>query len=543
MRIDRLKKRSRSRRASIFAGAALAGAAALHPVQPAHAAQPVQIAQLKLGDSFDKGMASMRARKYREALGYFRSATADRPNDSRPWMMLGMSQNRTGDFPAALAALNKAASLGMTAPRLDFEIGWAALNAGAPRIAVSRLTAYEKSKPGEGKTSEFLGRAQFALGKTDDAERSLREALQRDPRLRPTVQLYLARIALLRDEKTKAVSGLIEVVRDHPSSPVGQSIRNNILRPFAVERLKRRQQAAKPWSAYASSTVGHNDNVIGYSSELALPAEISQRASPFLSLEAGGQYAHRIGDDHALTGGYGGRYDNFFDIGNKDVLDNTVFGRYAYAVRQIPGNVVASVQGSYGHTRIGGSRFRDSLGVRPGVSFRPADNFSMEAFYSRSLNVIHASPTGNEGVTDRDSTLSVVGARAVVDVPDTSLTVSVGAARLHNNADGTDHSYRGTQFSAGARLVLFDAYTVTGEVAKTEYNYTNAHSLAPNPANGAGFFFARRDDITTVNLRVSREVMNGVDAFAKFDYTRVQSNLQLFTYNQNVFGAGVLARF
>ena len=260
-------------------------------------------------------------------------------------------------------------------------------------------------------------------------------------------------------------------------------------------------------------------------------------------MEAGGQYVHRIGDDHALTGGYGGRYDNFFEIGNKDVLDNTVFARYAYAVRQIPGNVVASLQGSYGHTRVGGSRFRDNLGLRPSVSFRPANNFSTEVFYGRSLNVIHAAPTGNEGVTDRDSTLSVVGARAVVDVPDTGLVVSVGAARLHNNADGTDHSYRGNQYSVGARMTLFDAYTVTGEVAKTHYNYTSAHSLAPNPANGAGFFFARRDEITTVNLRVSRPVMDGVDVFAKFDYTRAQSNLLLFTYSQNVFGAGVIARF
>lgn len=543
MRIDSLKFLCRCRRSSIFAGTAIALAGVILPIQFGHTAQRVQVAQLNLGASFDQGMSSMRARNYTEALGHFGSATVEKPNDSRPWMMLGMAQNRVGNFTAALSSLNKAASLGMKAPRLDFEIGWAALNSGAPQVAVDRLTAYEISKPGGAKTSEFLGRAHLALGKTDDAEKAFQEALRRDPGLQPTVQLYLTRIALLRGENTKAVSGLIQIARNHPSSPVGQAIRNNVLRPLAVERLKRRQVLAKPWSAYASSTVGHNDNVIGFSSELTLPAEISRRDSTFLSLEAGGQYVHRIGDDHALTGGYDGRYDNFFHIGNKDVLDNTIFGRYAYAVRQVPGNVVASIQGSYGHTRIGGSRFRDGVGIRPAVSFRPADNFSMEAFYSRSLVDIHASPTGNEGVTDRDSVLSVVGARAVVDVPDTSLTATVGAARLHNNADGTDHSYRGTQFSVGLRAVLFDAYTVSGVVAKSEYNYTNAHSLAPNPATGAGFFFARRDQITTVNLRVSREVIEGVDVFAKFDYTRANSNLILFTYNQNVFGGGVIARF
>lgn len=530
-------------RFSIFIAFALAGAAMIAPGQSAVAAAPAQVAQVSLGDAFNKGMASMRARNYRDALGYFRSATDSKPDDSRPWMMLGMTLNRLGDFPAALAALDKSALLGMKSPRLDFETGWAALNAGSPQRAVDRLTAYEKAKPGGAKTSEFLGRAYLRLGKPDEAEKSLNEALRRDPGLGPTVQLYLTRIALARGEDRKAVSGLFGMLKDFPTSPVSQSIRNSVLRPLAQRRLARQRQAAKSWNAYVSSTAGYNDNVIGYSSELNLPAEISPRDSAFLTMEAGAQYVHRIGDDHALTGGYGGRYDNFFDIGNKDVLDNSVYARYAYAVRQIPGDVVASLQGSYGHTRIGGSRFRDSLGFRPGVSFRPADNFSMELFYRRTIGVIHASPTGNEGVTDRDGTLSVVGARAVVAVPDTDLTVSVGAARLHNNADGTDHSYRGNQFSVGARLKLFDAYTVNGEVAKTYYNYTSAHSLAPDPATGAGFFFARRDNITTVNLRVSRLVTEGVDVFAKFDYTRAQSNLLLFSYFQNVFGAGVIARF
>lgn len=508
-----------------------------------HAAGPEQIAQVLNGQSFAGGMSAMRARKYADARGHFEAATRSTPRDSRPWMMLGMALNRLGDFPAALAALDKSRSLGMTVPRLDFEIGWAALNTGSPQRAADRLLAYEKAKPGEAKTSEFLGRAYLALGKPEEAEKSLNEAMRRDPNLRPTVQLYLTRIALARGEDRKAVGGLMDIVRDFPSSPVSQSIRNNVLRPLAVERLNRQRQAAKPWSAYASSTIGNNDNVIGYSSELALPAEITRRDSSFLTLEAGGQYVHRLGDDHAVTGGYDGRYDSFFEIGNVDVLDNNIFARYEYAVRQVPGNVVAAVQGSYGHARVGGSRFRDSLGIRPSVSFFPAGNFRMEAFYGRTMSIIHASPTGNEGVTDRDGTLTSAGVRATVAVPDTTLAVSVGAARLHNNADGTDHSYRGTQFSVGARAVLFDAYTIAGEVAKTHYNYTSAHSLAPNPVNGAGFFFARRDDITTVNLQVSRPVADGIDVFAKFDYTRAQSNLLLFTYNQNVFGVGVVARF
>lgn len=521
----------------------LAVVAGVSSVPAVRAADPGQLAQVLNSQSFASGMAAMRGRKYADARSHFEAATKASPRDSRPWMMLGMALNRLGDFPAALAALDKSKSLGMTAPRLDFEIGWAALNTGSPQRAVDRLLAYENAKPGEAKTSEFLGRAYLSLGKLDEAEKSLGEALRRDPGLLPTVQLYRARIALARGDNATAARDFLSIARDAPDSPIGQSIRDNVLRPLALERLRRRQQDRKPWSAYASSTVGNNDNVIGYSSELTLPAEITRRDSSFLSFEAGGQYVHRIGEDHALTGGYDGRFDNFLEIGNVDVFDNNLFARYEYAVRQVPGNVVAAVQGSYGHARVGGSRFRDSLGIRPSVSFYPADNFRMEAFYGRTMSVIHSPSTGNPAVTDRDATLTSAGMRATVAVPDTTLTVSAGVARLHNNADGTDHGYQGNQFSVGARMTLFDDYTVTGEFAKTDFNYTSPHSLAPNPANGAGFFFARRDDITTVNLQVSRPVADGVDVFAKFDYTRAHSNLLLFTYNQNVFGVGVVARF
>ena len=294
MPIERIIIRSRLLHRSVLAGIALTGVAVIAPVLPGQAAKPAQLAQLKLGATFDKCMASMRARNYPEALAQFQSATQAKPADSRPWMMLGMVQNRLGSFPAALAALDKSAGLGMTAPRLDFDIGWAALNAGAPQRALDHLTAYEKAKPGEAKTSEFLGRAYFGLGKLDEAEKSLREALQRDPGLLPSVKLYLSRIAAARGESSTAVTQLFDILRAAPNSPISQSVRKNVLRPLANERLNRRRQAEKPWNALVSTSVGHNDNVTAYSSDLALPSESSNRVSGFLSVEGAAQYVHRI---------------------------------------------------------------------------------------------------------------------------------------------------------------------------------------------------------------------------------------------------------
>lgn len=546
MPIERITIRSRLLHRSVLAGIALTGAAVLAPVLPGQAAQPAQpaqLAQLKLGAAFDKGMASMRARNYPEALAQFQSATQAKPADSRPWMMLGMVQNRLGNFAAGLAALDKSAALGMTAPRLHFETGWAALNAGAPQRAVDHLTAYEKAKPGEAKTSEFLGRAYFGLGKLDEAEKSLREALQRDPDLLPSVKLYLSRIAAARGDSSTAVTELFDILRAAPNSPISQSVRKNVLRPLAIERLNRRRQAEKPWNALVSTSVGHNDNVTAYSSDLALPSEISNRGSGFLSVEGAAQYVHRIGEDQAVTGGYAVRYDNYFDIGDQDVLDNNLSAKYEFAARALPGKVVAAISGSLGYTEVGGNRYGDSLGVRPSVSFSPLDNVSAEVFYSRTESDIRDSPTGNPAVTNRDATLTAFGVNAAFDVLDTGLTLFAGAARLNNRADGSDHGYRANQFSAGARLVLGGNFAVSGQLTKTQYNYTSPHSLAPNTATGAGFNFERNDTTTNANLRVSRELTEKISLFIKFDHTRAESNLQFFRYTQQVIAGGVTARF
>jgi Flp pilus assembly protein TadD len=518
---------------------------------PAGAAQAAQLAQAPGGKSFVAGMAAMRGRKYADALGHFQRSTQSTPRDSRPWMMQGMALNRLGRFTEALAALDKSAALGMTAPRLDFETGWAAIYTGSPQRAVDRLKAYEKSKPGGAKTSEFLGRAYLALGKLDDADKSLREALRRDPGLLPTVKLYLSQIAEARGDTSKAVAEIFDILKQSPESPISQSIRNNVLRPLAVERLNRKRQDknrnanldAKPWTALVSTSVGYNNNVTAYSSDLALPAEISNRGSGFLSVEGAAQYVHRIGEDHAVTGGYGVRYDTYFDIGNQEVLDNNLSAKYEFAARALPGDVVVGLTGSFGYTEVGGSRFGDSVGIRPGVSFSPLENVSAEIFYSRTESDIRDSPTGNPAVTNRDATLTAFGMNASLDIPDTGLTLFAGAVRLNNKADGTDHAYQADQFTAGARLVLGGNFAVSGQLTKTQYNYTQPHSLAPNTATGAGFNFERNESTTSANFRLSRALTEKISLFVKFDHTRAESNLQFFSYTQQVFAGGVTARF
>lgn len=468
----------------------------------------------------------------RGAARIFNKAYQTDSKDGKAAFYLGMALNRLGRHELALTAFKRMWSLKVRHRDLGFEAGWAALMVNRSDLAVTLLEPFAKKYPENAKAHEFLGRAYIRTGKFDRAEAPLRRAMALDPRLKPTVLLALSSLENARKDRQAAASALSEILRTEPGSPVG-GVLKSMLEP----------KPSKPWSAYTSVSGGHNDNVIGLSSELVTPAEITERGSGFVSFEGGGRYVHRIDEDQALSAGTSIRYDRYFNINDQDVIQGDLEAKYQYALPQLPGDVIASISGTYGHTRLGGEKYRDVYGLRPGLSLKPASHISVRLYAARSWGDVRGSPTADPKIASRDSTLTTLGGRMVVDVPGTDISVALAYARLRNNADGTDHSYDANRFTVGAQAKVFKHYTLSGQVIRTKYDYSSPHSLAPNPINGAGFQFSRDDDSTTINLRVSRPITDRVSGFLKFDHNSSKSNLPLFTYSQNIFGAGLIARF
>lgn len=481
----------------------------------------------------------MKAQDVTGAAKLFNSAVKADKNDGKARFYLGVALNRLNLHDLAYGQFQASRQLKQIHRDLGFEAGWAAQASGRSQSAISFLEPYVKKNPRNAKAHEFLGRAYADTKQLDKAEASLHKALKLNPKLKPTVLLVLGQIAARRGKTDEANELASRIIREAPGSAIsGALVTGRILAESAPRR-----RPTKPWSAYLGTTVGHNDNVIGFSGELALPPEITSKSSGFLTIEGGGQYDWRFGSDQIVTAGYGMRYDVFFTLNKQDIFDNNFYARYQRAIRQLPGNVVASILASYGRTQLDGDRFRDAFLVRPSVSLKATDNVALEFFFARTMKDVRESDDGIPVNSSRDADNNTFGGRAVINFPAANMAVSVGLARLHNNADGSDHGYRGTQFSLGARLKMFGDYTVDAAYTKTDYRYTAPHSLAPFIATGAGFAYAREDDVAAFNLRVSRPITDRLSGFAKYDFTDTTSNLPLFTYSQQVVGAGIVARF
>jgi predicted Zn-dependent protease len=174
------------------------------------------------------GHADLNAGKYQEALKKFDAAIKADPNDAEAVYFSGAALNRAGKFEAAIARLQGAFAMGYRQPALAFDSGWALLRLGHWAEAIAQLEYFERNIGGRGKTSEFIGQAYLGLRQYDQAEAKLKEAVQRDADLKPTVLLYLA---LLERERAnpEAAEGYLQALQNEaPDSPIAKAIKKQM---------------------------------------------------------------------------------------------------------------------------------------------------------------------------------------------------------------------------------------------------------------------------------------------------------------------------
>jgi tetratricopeptide (TPR) repeat protein len=174
------------------------------------------------------GHADLNAGNYQEALKKFDAAIKADPNDAEAVYFSGAALNRAGRFEDALSRLQGAFAMGYRQPGLAFDSGWALLRLGHWAEAIAQLEYFERNIGGRGKTSEFMGQAYLGLRQYDQAEAKLKEAIQRDADLKPTVLLYLALLERERKNPAAAEGYLEMLLSEAPDSAIARAVKKQM---------------------------------------------------------------------------------------------------------------------------------------------------------------------------------------------------------------------------------------------------------------------------------------------------------------------------
>tara|TARA_R110002110_G_scaffold415612_7_gene652278 strand:- start:89292 stop:90833 length:1542 start_codon:yes stop_codon:yes gene_type:complete len=480
------------------------------------------------------GLRQLSAGDTKAAVASFVNATRADPDDGRAYFYLGVGLNRIGEPHTALTAFRRAISLKAIHKDLGFEAGWAALEAGDYGAAAIMLGGHLELNRENAKTHELLGRTYWRLGQYDRAEALLRKAAELDPALESTTLPVLATIELARGNKQGAGENLLSIL----NKPVDDPVRKNLIE--SLEPVQPPAADAKRWTVFGSTAIGRNSNVIALSDDIVQPADITGKASRYFDINAGGQYRLSVDTDKSVTAGGTLGHRNYTEIRAKDTHTANLFVRYDQAVNN---NLLTSVTGSYGHTRVDGDKFQTTVGISPTLRYRINDRVRLDAVYSfTKINL--PEPTTTPASLDRDSGLQSLGGTISITFPGLGTDISFGGAFLHNAAVGADYDYRARRLNLAAQTQL--PWDVVGGIGitRTAYDYNNLNSLAPTtPAGPTGFGFARKEAITNFTANLSRPINEHVSAFARFNRTNANSNLAVFTYSQKDFQIGLTARF
>jgi hypothetical protein len=358
--------------------------------------------------------------------------------------------------------------------------------------------------------------------------------MELDPALESTALPVLATIEMARGNTQGAGEALATIL----NKPADDPIRKNLIE--SLRPIKEAAPAAEPWTVFGSTAVGRNNNVIALSELIVRPSDITRKDSRYFDINAGGQYRLAVDVDKAIIAGGTLSHRNYRDISGKDTHGISLFTRYDQAINN---NFLASVTGSFSHTRVDGDKFQTTTGISPSLRYRINNRVRFDAVYSLTkINL--PDPTATPAALDRDSGLQNLGGTISIAFPDLRTDISFGAAYLLNSAVGTDYDYRARRLNLAAQTQL--PWDVVGGVGmtRTTYTYTNLNSLAnTTPAGPTAFGFKRDDTITSYTVNLTRPITEHISAFTRFTRTNGDSNLAVFTYDQKDFQIGLTARF
>ncbi len=333
------------------------------------------------------GAKLLQQQQYAPALKLFDQAIQEDPADAEAFFFAGAALNRLGQHSAALERLDRAKALADKNPHLEFERGWSLLLNHKWHEAIEALKSYDKTHPGRGQTSEFIGRAYLALEDFDEADACFKEAIRRDPRLQESIGPYQAAIDLHRGHLARAAEQLSEFM------PV--NILSTTDRFFSNHRIFGDPLSDKSWQLSLITAYGYNSDARGFKTDLStnkLPGEDSMFIRTGVDAIA---LVFASATDH-VTLGYSLQSDFYTRrSADADLVDQTLYLEFT---RDLDQAISVSLFAADEFTLVNERAFRNRLSgqitlhcnLMPGLSLEPSYSYNYDV-YPQTLQ-IHLKP-------------------------------------------------------------------------------------------------------------------------------------------------------
>lgn len=186
-----------------------------------------------------------------EAFEAARQAVELAPANVQAQMLLGLAGWRYDRLGVAQEAMERAVALSGRKPALLIDYAWFMASERGPRLAEEAAREAVEASPEASTAWAALGLAQFRLHRFDDAEASLKRALQLDPN-DPYAQAAMAELLHDRRRDSKALA-LTRLLEDTPGT---ESVIQSIREAARQRQIARKLVERNAWPAPYRVTIG-----------------------------------------------------------------------------------------------------------------------------------------------------------------------------------------------------------------------------------------------------------------------------------------------
>ncbi|MEB2346256.1 MAG: tetratricopeptide repeat protein [Deltaproteobacteria bacterium] len=523
-----------------------------------------------------------------EALPLLDEARAGLPDDAGVANLIGLCRMQRQEWEAAAQAFADAKRLDPDTPDVDLHLAVARFHAGDVDGAELALDDARVRSPGSAEVDLYDGLIRLERAEEPvAAAEALERARGRDPVGVEPVASYYAGVAWLRaKERERAREALERVQREAPgtswAAAAERALAGSEGRALLPDRrdLQGLQQAERPlgrapvegerqgpW-VVLSGGFEYDSNVLLRGDNVSVPDEISDEG------DVRGVWTAQVGTEVFRNRDWAvGILGAFYGSAHFEQTDfDTQYpSATAWVDRRLAEATLARLQYDFSYAWVGydGYLLEHSLtpalfhdwGGRWGNS-RLFAELSWDDYRFDSDDVPDGSPppAGGPGSAcpdpnepcgpfgldeseerNRDGFWSIVGFDHMVPVEELRTQFSAGYRWHHYDAEGEEYDFQGHEFVLGTRTLLPWQVVLDLQGSYTYRPYDHP-STYPNPndlVNGVEYSLRngdKRENVWQADVIVERPITNWLIGSLRYEYTRNDSNVEVFDYDRHVVG-------
>lgn len=506
-----------------------------------------------------------RAGRCAEAEPLLQAALDASPRDARAALLLGQCEIRLGDYPRALAALERAQALDPALADLDLSLGMARYHTGDMDGALASLDRARERGTASAQLDFYQGLAYLERARAAEAAEALERASAADPAGVDPAATYYAAVAWdAAGEGDRSEAALERVIAGWPGTSWAT----------AAQRLADELRRAKrpTWWTVASAGVETDSNPTLVGDDVVLfPDEISGRRDTraVWSLELGSELWRA---DEWSAGARAFYYGN--DYHDLSSFDTQYPSASLWLDRRFAETDTVRLQYDFGYAWVDGQPYLATQWLTPSWYHDWGNGRGTTRLFSELLwnnyffdedDVVSAEPDGDcppgfavcgpAGVDEAsarnaDGWGMTYGVEHVVPIAALRTDVAPGFRFAFYDSRGTEWSNASYDFRVTTHSKLPFEFLLDLVGGYTYQPYRHRSTFPSNAALEAEPPFepyaltgpARRDHIGYVDVTLERKIVSFLSGSLRYAYQNHHSNTDVFDYDQHVFGAYLTVR-